>query len=153
MGMDLDDSVHNAVDIVVSDPSVPLNLPENTPVCSKCSVSVAADKSYSCTQCEETFCKIHLENGEGETCAECGKSYCETCIDGVAKCHSCQEGCSVFVCCDLQEMPCGALEHGDCSYYHHKRCRCEKEQYERRDARHTYGYATDSENEDGSAEY
>lgn len=81
---------------------------------------------FICGSCAGSVRKSHEK--DMTTCTACDKSYCEGCLDGIDKCAGCAM-CPELTCCDLERMPCGEWEEGDCVYYHHKQCKCQTSSY------------------------
>ena len=98
---------------------------EETKECLQCSALLAPGGSFLvCSSCAGRFCDGH--KGDMTTCTACDESYCKECLKGMNVCAGCAL-CPQLTCCDLAQMPCGEWEHGDCQYYHHKHCRCERQ--------------------------
>ncbi|GCA63347.1 hypothetical protein KIPB_009395 [Kipferlia bialata] len=93
--------------------------------CGTCGSECREGDHFLCPLCKLRHCKTHINNLS--TCTGCEVTYCGKCVEEMPKCATCLELCSQLHCCNIDEMPCGDLEAGDCAYYHHKRCRCEKE--------------------------
>ena len=56
--------------------------------------------------------------------------YCEDYLLTIDTCSGCRL-CPQLTCCNLEKMPCGEYESGDCTYYHHKHCRCQSQERDR----------------------
>jgi hypothetical protein len=101
---------------------------DTKPCCLECAQPVRAGEHFVCALCAKScaLCSSHKTVASMTTCSNCDKSYCKSCVRGMHKCASCAY-CPQLTCCDLEEMPCGMYEHGDCQYDHHKHCRCERD--------------------------
>lgn len=90
--------------------------------CVQCSKVLAyGGEFFVCAACSERVCDSHRE--EMTTCEKCSKPYCSACSQALDKCSGCAK-CPQLTCCNLEKMPCGEFESGDCSYYHSKFCSC-----------------------------
>lgn len=91
--------------------------------CGECGEMSKKGDFFLCNRCAEPSCNKH--KGDMTTCVECESSYCSNCIKEMDVCAGCSL-CPQLTCCNLERMPCGEMESGDCVYYHHKQCRCQK---------------------------
>ena len=92
--------------------------------CAECNAAVAKGDSFVCSLCAAPVCNTHKK--ETSTCVACAKEYCKACLYKIDKCSGCWQA-PMLTCCALQRMPCGEFESGDCTYYHHKHCRCQRD--------------------------
>jgi len=91
---------------------------------SECKVLVKEDY-FVCNKCTSPFCNSHRTDTTECIERDCKKTYCVKCVREINKCAGCYI-CPQLTCCKLKKMPCGEYESGDCDYYHHKHCRCQK---------------------------
>ena len=101
-------------------------------VCGTCAKAFSGDlleddsieaSHFQCEKCSEHHCNEHKD--DMTMCVACSATYCQNCLDTMNKCNGCILG-EQLTCCNLKKMPCGEYESGDCEYYHHKRCRCQR---------------------------
>lgn len=91
--------------------------------CAECKTAVTKGDSFVCSLCATPVCNTHKK--ETSTCVVCAKVYCKACLYKIHKCSGCWQA-PMLTCCALERMPCGEFESGDCTYYHHKHCRCQR---------------------------
>ena len=88
--------------------------------CADCNEELS--EASTCFECINPLCSECSSQ-----CEVCDNRYCSSCRDKNGECNGCSLG-DMFTCGGCcEKMPCGELEHGDCIYYHHKHCRCQRE--------------------------
>ena len=100
-------------------------------VCGTCAKAFSGDiikddsisaSHFCCGKCSEYHCNEHKD--DMTKCEACSATYCQDCVDTINTCSGCRR-CPQLTCCDLERMPCGEYESGDCVYYHYKHCSCQ----------------------------
>ena len=100
-------------------------------VCGTCAKAFSGDiieddsisaSHFCCGKCSEYHCNEHKD--DMTKCEACSATYCQDCVDTINTCSGCRR-CPQLTCCDLERMPCGEYESGDCVYYHYKHCNCQ----------------------------